>query len=101
MLYCFSWPVLRKILECLCGCFEFRPLIYSAGESNVTQIISSIIDLYSRYNRHEFFLMENEEFSKYLCPLLRRLINYSQDIQICKIIVKCIRFNCIQVNYNK
>lgn len=92
-----SWPVLRKILECLSGCFEFRPLIYSAGYSNVSQIIGSVIDLYSRYNHQEFLLMKNEEFSKYLCPLLRKLINYSQDIQICKILVECTRFGCIQV----
>lgn len=93
----FSWIVLKKILECLSGVMEFRNMIFSTGEIWVNKLIQGIINLQSRYEFHQLENVETIEISKYLCPLLGKLLNYSHDIQICRILIQSIKNGCIQV----
>uniref|UniRef100_A0A914C549 Rap-GAP domain-containing protein n=1 Tax=Acrobeloides nanus TaxID=290746 RepID=A0A914C549_9BILA len=89
------WPVLRSLLECLSGVFEFRLLVYTAGEKAVTELITAILGLHKR-NVEGQILSTDGELPKYLCPVLSKLINYTNDVALCRILVDCVAGGCVQ-----
>uniref|UniRef100_A0A915E4T4 Rap-GAP domain-containing protein n=1 Tax=Ditylenchus dipsaci TaxID=166011 RepID=A0A915E4T4_9BILA len=56
----------------------------------------ALLDLNTRFENGQFVGLERSELSKYLCPVLGRLINYYQQARLCKILVDFTRLGCVQ-----
>ncbi|KAH7723216.1 rap/ran-GAP family protein [Aphelenchoides avenae] len=90
-----AWPVLKRILECLSGVLEFRRLVYTAGQYAVSQLVSAILHLYARNRSGELNAVDGE-LPKFICPVLGKLVNYTRDAQLCRILVDCAASGSIQ-----
>lgn len=87
---------MRRILECLSGVLEFRRLVYTAGQYAVSQLVSAVVHLYARNRAGELSAVDGE-LPKFLCPVLGKLVNYTRDAQLCRILVECVGSGSIQV----
>jgi hypothetical protein len=73
------WPTLERILEFLSGVVEHRLFVYTAGEENVNKLVDAVLNVPDR-----FPLLSKSRLARYLCPVIAKLLNYtnSHDNQI-------------------
>ncbi|KAI1709848.1 tuberin domain-containing protein [Ditylenchus destructor] len=90
------WPVIQKILNYLVTILELRCLVSTAGQTLLAELVEAILNLYSRYKAGHFVSVENVEIARHLSPVLGKLINYCQDMRLCKILVECVKCGSIQ-----